>query len=232
MAAKGFFITGTDTGVGKTFITAGIAVVLKEKGVDVGVMKPIETGCPGKDEKLGPQDALFLKKAAGLSGDIDLINPYRFKAFLAPSIASRLENKSVDLKKIKECYDKLASQHKLMLVEGVGGLLVPLNETETVADLVKLLKLPLIIIAASRLGTINHTLLTVRYAQSIGIEVKGIILNYPAFSVDESLSTNQGEVKRLTGLPIFGELPFCDADRAPKMVKKYLNLSVFDGVGA
>jgi len=228
MESKGFFITGTDTGVGKTFVTAGIAAVLREKGINVGVMKPVETGCIEKDGKLLPQDAVFLRKSAGVSDELDLINPYRFKAPLAPSIASRLENKTIKLNNIKECHDKLASQHKVMLVEGVGGLLVPLNETETVADLIKLFQLPLIVIAGSRLGAINHTLLTVKHAQSIGIEVKGIILNYPSFSPDESLSTNQTEIKRLTNLPIFGELPFCDADRVPKMVRKYINLSVFE----
>lgn len=228
MESKGFFITGTDTGVGKTFVTAGIAAVLRGKGINVGVMKPVETGCIEKDGKLVPQDAVFLRKSAGVNDEIDLINPYRFKAPLVPSIASRLENKTIELNNIKECHDKLAAQHKVMLVEGVGGLLVPLNETETVADLIKLFQLPLIVIAESRLGAINHTLLTVKHAQSIGIEVKGIILNYPAFSMDESLSTNKIEIKRLTGLPIFGELPFCDADRGPKMVRKYLNLSVFE----
>lgn len=226
MSAKGFFITGTDTGVGKTFVTAGIASVLKEKGIDVGVMKPVETGCTENAGKLEPQDAIFLRKAAGVNDDIDLINPYRLKAPLAPSIASRLEDKGVKLDKIKEGYDKLASLHKLMLVEGVGGLLAPLTETETVADLVILLKLPLIVVAASRLGSINHTLLTVKYAQFIGIEVKGIILNYPVLSTDESLSSNQSEIKRLTNIPVFGQMPFCDADRAAKMVKKYLNLSL------
>src|SRR3990170_290150 len=185
MQTKGYFITGTDTGVGKTFVTAGIAVVLKEKGVNVGVMKPVETGCAEKERELEPQDALFLKKAAGVSDELDLINPYRFKACLAPSIASKLEGKNIDLNRIKECYDTLASKHSLMLVEGAGGLLTPINEAYTVADLIKLLNLPIIIIAASRLGMLNHTLLTVRHAQSIGIRVAGIILNYPALTVDE-----------------------------------------------
>src|SRR3990167_68924 len=229
MATKGFFITGTDTGVGKTFVTAGIAAVLKERGVNVGVMKPVETGCAEKDGRLEPQDALYLKNAAGVSDELDLINPYRFKACLAPSIASKLEGKNIDFNRIKECYDTLASKHSLMLVEGAGGLLTPINEAYTVADLIKLLNLPIIIIAASRLGTINHTLLTVRYAQSNGIEVKGIILNYPTLSTDEALSTNQAEIKRFANVPVLGELPFCYADRAPKMVKKYLKLLVLEG---
>ena len=88
MQTRGFFITGTDTGVGKTFVTAGIAAVLKEKGVNVGVMKPVETGCAEKDGRLEPQDALYLKNAAGVSDELDLINPYRFKAPIAPAAAA------------------------------------------------------------------------------------------------------------------------------------------------
>ena len=228
MQTRGFFITGTDTGVGKTFVTAGIAAVLKERGVNVGVMKPVETGCAEKDGRLEPQDALYLKNAAGVSDELDLINPYRFKACLAPSIASKLEGKNIDLNRIKECYDKLASRHSMMFVEGAGGLLAPINENKTIADLIKLLNLPLIIIAASRLGAINHTLLTVRYAQSVGILVAGIILNYPAFTMEEVSSLNQTEIKRLTNVPVAGELPFCDEDRVSKMVKKYLKLSFLE----
>lgn len=226
MKTKGYFITGTDTGVGKTFVTAGIAAVLKENGKDAGVMKPVETGCPEKDGKLEPRDAVFLKNAAGGSDELDLINPYRFKASLAPSIASRLEGANIDLNRIKECYEMLASKHSIMLVEGAGGLLTPLNKTETVTDLARLLNLPLVIIAVSRLGAINHTLLTVRCARSMGIEVAGVILNHVSMSLDESFSTNQAEIQRLASLPVFGEIPFCDADRAPKMIKKYLNLSL------
>lgn len=227
MQAKGFFITGTDTGIGKTFVTAGIAAALKEKGVNVGVMKPVETGCAEKDGVLEPHDAIFLKKMSGVSDDIALINPFRFKAPIAPNVASRIEGKNIELNKIKERYETLASKHVVMLVEGVGGLLTPINDNETVADLVKALQLPLIVIAESRLGAINHTLLTVKYAQSIGIEVKGIVINYPAIATDESLSTNQAEIKRLANISVLGELPFCDQDRASKMVKRYLNLSVF-----
>ncbi|MEK7829395.1 MAG: dethiobiotin synthase, partial [Deltaproteobacteria bacterium] len=162
MATKGFFITGTDTGVGKTFVTAGIVSALRGKGANVGVMKPVETGCPEKNGRLEPQDAIFLKKMSGVDDDMDLINPYRFKVSLSPAVASRVEGKTVELNRIKECYDKLASRHSMMFVEGAGGLLAPINEDETVADLIKLLNLPIIIIAASRLGAINHTLLTVR----------------------------------------------------------------------
>ena len=228
MASKGFFITGTDTGVGKTFVTAGIVSALREKGANVGVMKPVETGCPEKNGRLEPQDAFFLKKMSGVDDDIDLINPYRFKAHLAPSIASRVEGKNIDLNRIRECYDRLASRHSMMFVEGAGGLLAPINENKTIADLIKLLNLPLIIIAASRLGAINHTLLTVRYAQSVGILVAGIILNYPAFTMEEVSSLNQAEIKRLTNVPVAGELPFCDEDRVSKMVKKYLKLSFLE----
>jgi len=229
MGTKGFFITGTDTGVGKTFVTAGISAVLKEKGINVGVMKPVETGCPEGIGGLEPQDTIFLKRMASVNDELDLINPYRFKTPVAPSIASREIGQTIYLNKIKGCYEELASRHTIMLVEGIGGLLVPLNEKETVADLIKLLGLPVVVIVASRLGAINHTLLTVKYAQGYGIEVRGIILNYPNLGTDptEAARTNRGEIKRLTDLPVLGEMPFCDEDRSPEMVKKYLDLSPF-----
>ncbi|MBI5286467.1 MAG: dethiobiotin synthase [Deltaproteobacteria bacterium] len=158
---------------------------------------------------------------------LDLINPYRFKAPLAPSIASREVGQTIDLDKIKGCYETLSSRHEVMLVEGVGGIVVPLNEKETMTDLIKLLNLPIIVVIASRLGAINHTLLTIRCAQTNGIEVRGVILNYPALSLDEAARTNRQEIKRLTDVPILGELPFCDEGRVSKMVKKYLDISLF-----
>ncbi len=207
MKPKGFFITGTDTGVGKTFAASLIVKVLKENGIDVGVMKPVETGCHQKNGILKPHDALLLKKAAGVRDSLDLINPYRFKEPSAPSIAARKTGRQIKLPKIKECYKKLASRHDFMLVEGAGGLLVPLNNKETILDLIKLLKLPVIIVAASRLGTINHTLLTVKCAKQLGIKIHGIIFNNPIQQKKSSLM-NMEEVKRFTDVEIIAEIPF------------------------
>ncbi|MBI5892390.1 MAG: dethiobiotin synthase [Deltaproteobacteria bacterium] len=216
MTGKGLFITGTDTGVGKTFVTSLIVKALKEKGIDVGVMKPVETGCRIKNGILKPSDALFLKKIADIDDNLDIINPYRFKEPVTPSAAARKNNRQIKLSKIRDCYKKLASRHDFIVVEGAGGLLVPLNSKETIADLIKLLKLPVIIVAASRLGAINHTLLTVRCAKQLGIKIHGIIFNNiteqkkssPRLKPSGTGLMNMEEVKRFTDAPIIGEIPF------------------------
>ncbi len=207
MKSKGIFITGTDTGVGKTFVASLIVKALRKNGIDVGVMKPVETGCSQKSSILKPDDALLLKRAAQVDDDIGMINPYRFKEPAAPSIAARKNSIQIKLSKIKECYKRLAAKHDFMMVEGAGGLLVPLNDKETIVDLIKLLELSVIIIAASRLGAINHTLLTVKCAKQLGVKIHGIIFNNPTAHKEISL-VNMEEVKRFTDVEIIGEIPF------------------------
>jgi dethiobiotin synthetase len=220
---KGYFITGTDTEVGKTFVAAGLAKAMAETGLRVGVMKPVETGCTVKDETLVPKDAVFLKQAIGTEAQLDTINPYRFKDPLAPSIAARIAGVEIDFKKIKECYKELSKDKDVMLLEGAGGLMIPLAEDKTSADLVLFLELKLIVVAPSRLGVLNHTLLTVRHARDINIEVTAVILNHPTSSTDESVSFNMTELKRLD-VPIIGELPFCREEELSKMVREHIDL--------
>lgn len=207
MKKRAYFITGTDTGVGKTFVAAGLASALRRCGIDVGVMKPVETGCPVKRGVLTPEDALRLKRAAGSLDALDEINPYRFKSPLAPGIAARLDGLSIDFKKVRRCFEGLLERHDAMLVEGAGGLLAPLTDKETIADLAGYLKLQLIIVAASRLGAINQTLLTVECAKKKRVPVKGIILNHPGKKADTSQRYNEGEIKRFSRLPVLGEVP-------------------------
>lgn len=205
------FITGTDTGVGKTFVASLIVKALKENSINVGVMKPVETGCPQKNSVLKPHDALLLKKTAQVDDDMDIINPYRFKEPFAPSVAARKTGRQIKLSKIENCYKKLASRHDFMLVEGAGGLLTPLNSKETILDLIKFLGLPVIIVAASKLGTINHTLLTIRCARQSGIRIISIIFNNPC-KQKKSFLMNMEEVKRFTDVPVIGEIPFAKRD--------------------
>jgi dethiobiotin synthetase len=223
---KSYFITGTDTGVGKTFVTAGLARALIEKGLKVGVMKPVETGCFEQNGNLYPSDAMYLMEEVNSGEHLDTVNPYRFKEPLAPSVAARIEEVEIDLKKIKKCFTELAKKSDVMLVEGAGGLLVPLNDRKTAADLIKLLKLKLIVVAATRLGVLNHTLLTVRQAKELGIKVAGVILNHPEPSADMSINYNMEELKRLK-VPIIGELPYSKERELSKVVKDNLDLDVF-----
>ena len=204
---KGVFITGTNTGVGKTFIAGGLARVWYERGKRVGVMKPVESGCERLNGGLQPHDALFLKKMSSSIEDLDLINPYRLEQPLAPSIAAELEGVEVDLKKIKKNYQQLELRNDLVLVEGVGGLLSPLYENFTNADLIRILGIPVVVIAGNGLGTINHTLLTVKCALTGGLTVLGIIINNPGNFPDASAETNPQIIEKLAGLPLLGVIP-------------------------
>ena len=207
--AKGYFITGTDTGVGKTLVAGGIAALFKNKGTNVGVMKPIATGCKRVDNNLVSDDAVFLKSIAEVEDEYALINPVNFEQPLAPSIAARLSNTKIDIEKVRTSYDILCERHDYMIVEGIGGLLVPIDEYYFVVDMAEEMELPVIVVCSPTLGTINHTLLTVSYARQHGLDVKGIIINESAENCDIVVKdTNTDEIKRLTGLPIIGTIPF------------------------
>lgn len=206
---EGIFITGTDTGVGKTIVAAGLAAQFKKSGFDVGVMKPIQTGCQFRRGKWIAPDARFLLQAAGIDDPMDWVCPYRFKTPAAPLVAADRERRTIDLGRITEAYRHLASLHRFVVVEGIGGLLTPITPTVSAVDLALLLKLPLIVVASSRIGTLNHTLLTVRCAQQTGAAVLGIILNCPrpsARSIAEK--TNSQVLSRLCPAPVLGAIPF------------------------
>lgn len=200
---KGIFITGTDTGVGKTVVACTIAHILKEQGVDVGVMKPIATG--------DRQDALNLIKAADLDDSIDLVNPIYLRPPLAPSVAAQLCKKGIELRKVFNAYKKLSSLHQFLVVEGIGGLMVPIKRDFFVADLIKRFGLSMIIVSKPYLGTINHTLLTVKVARHYRLNILGIVINY---SEDRKKGlaekTSPDAIRRLSGLPILGIVPYSD----------------------
>lgn len=216
---RGYFITGTDTGVGKTIVAGGLAALYKDKGLDVGVMKPIATGCKRVNNTLISDDAVFLKRAAEVDDEYGLINPVSLEQPFAPTVAARLSNTKIDIEKIRMAYDSLCERHGYLIVEGIGGLLVPIDEYYFVVDLANEMELPLIVVCRSSLGTINHTLLTISYAREHGLDVKGIIMNESAENCDDVLKkTNADEIKRLTNLPILGMIPF----------DKRLNVNTFD----
>jgi dethiobiotin synthetase len=206
--AAGLFITGTDTGVGKTAVTAGLAMWLTSLGIPVGVMKPIQTGCIHRRGRLIPLDSLFLMSTAGVRDDLDLVTPYRFGPPVAPLVASELSGRPIRMSRIMEAYQKLSADHPVMLVEGIGGLLVPITEKATVLDLVLMLNLPVLVVATTALGTINHTRLTVRCAQQAGIRVAGVVLNHPkGRTMTTAERTASKTVSRLIDVPLIGVLP-------------------------
>ncbi len=206
---RGYFITGTDTGVGKTIVAGGLAALYKNKGLDVGVMKPVATGCKRVNNALISDDATFLKCSAEVDDEYELINPVSLEQPLAPTIAAHLSNTKIDLEKIRMAYDSLCERHEYLIVEGIGGLLVPVDEYYFVVDLANEMELPLIVVCRPILGTINHTLLTVSYAREHGLDVKGIIMNESTGKCDDVVKkTNVDEIKRLTSLPLLGIIPF------------------------
>lgn len=222
MTKPAFFITGTDTNVGKTEAACSLARSFAEAGLKVGVMKPVETGCPVEGGRIMPVDALRLKAASGTGADLDLINPYRFTAPVAPDLAARLFGASIDLNRIRDIFIGLQAAHDLMLIEGAGGLLAPCAEGKSMADLARLLGSPLVIVSANRLGTINHTLLTVNCARQMGLAIKGIILNNPAPLEDDlSVEYNRSDIERLSGVPVLFEMPWSPASSGmPRLLKK------------
>ena len=205
---NGIFITGTDTGVGKTLVGASLALSLRERGYRVGVMKPVESGCGQRDGMLLPDDAMRLKAASGCAEPIERICPYRFAEPLAPSIAAERAGEKIDVDHILNTYEEISAAHDVTLVEGAGGLMVPLLPSYTYADLARLLKLPVLVVAANKLGVINHLLLTLEHASCVGLPALGYVLNRVSNEASIAAETNREVLFGLTGVPCLGELPF------------------------
>jgi len=171
-----FLVTGTDTGVGKTTVSAGLAAELARRGLPVGVMKPFATGARTVGGRLVSDDALLLQAAARVDDPLELINPVCLKPPLAPEMAARVARRPITPKTVWSAYQILSQKHRPMVVEGVGGLLVPLFTGFTVADLAKRLRLPLLIVTRPALGTLNHTALTVHAARAQGLRILGLVI--------------------------------------------------------
>lgn len=205
---KGIFVTGTDTGIGKTVAACCIVRALRLKGVDCGVMKPVQ--CAGSDSRR-------LMRAAGVNDPMSLINPFYSKYPSAPLTAFKKEKISFNKDKIIAAFRRLSQRHQFMVVEGAGGLLAPITENYFISDLVLDLGLALVITASSGLGTINHTLLSVEYARARKIKIAGIIFNN--LSKDKSISekTNPKIIQKICGLAVLGVIPYLsDAARENK----------------
>jgi dethiobiotin synthetase len=223
MKIRGIFITGTDTGVGKTYVGAGLAEALREKGIDVGVMKPAETGCVLRKGVPVPRDTLKLIKAGGVDDPLDLVNPYRFLDPLAPAIAAAREGKGINIRRIVSAFHSLARKHTCMLVEGAGGIMVPLTTGHYYLDLAGILNLPVLVVARPGLGTINHTLLTVMALRSRRLRIAGIVVNHCS-KKRPGLAERTGlrALERLSGVPIIGHIRYSQKDF--RTIMRYLPL--------
>lgn len=243
---QSLFITGTDTSVGKTVITALLALRLQSRGVDVGVMKPFATGCAWEGGQLINEDARWLKEITGVDDGLHLINPIRFEEPLAPLVAMR-RSLSPDVLAsrdyIQEClqaYHELQQRHDCVLVEGVGGLLVPLQQIErnqataergniqTCVDLANALSLPVVVVARRTLGTINHTTLTCRVPLQAPAHFASLIFcdAEPIASEDVAAESSPAVIEEMTGLTSWGEVPQLAGLSRPLLseaAEKYLN---------
>jgi dethiobiotin synthetase len=223
---KGIFITGTDTGVGKTFVSVGLLKVLKEMGYNVCPMKPLETGCRFKNGEVIPEDTVKLVKAAEVNEPIDLINPYRFRQPLAPAVAADLEGVRISKKKIISAFNKLSNKYDVTIVEGAGGIMVPVYRKYFFIDLIKDMDLPILVVARPGLGTLNHTLLTLEAAKSRGINVIGVIINCSSkINNDASVQTNPEVIERSGGMPVLGIVPYFKNDAEYNYRKIFIQIT-------
>jgi dethiobiotin synthetase len=218
------FITGTDTGVGKTVVTALLALRLRSCGIHAGVMKPFASGCRRENGRLVSDDAEWLQAVTGVDDDLSLINPVRFEEPLAPLVAARRAGVSGedDIMKCRLAYEELQRRHDCVLVEGVGGLMVPLQEVLedgagakrlfTCADFADLLGLPVVVAARRTLGTINHSVLTCRASLHAPAHFAGLVFcdAEPVANDDVAAQSSPAIVAEMTGLPIWGQVPYLE----------------------
>ncbi|MBA4373301.1 MAG: dethiobiotin synthase [Thermodesulfovibrio sp.] len=227
---KGFFVTGTDTGVGKTIMSMALIRALEMLGIRVGAMKPIESGCGREGDVLIPFDGMALKQTARMEEPATLITPCCFESPLAPFPASEIELRKVNIPAIKNAFAKLAQKYEAMVVEGVGGLLVPIKKNYAVINLAADIGLPLLVVAKPGLGTINHTLLTVKYALREGLTVAGVIINYtmpPENNLAEE--TNVQVLNKICPVPVIGISPYLKnitEEALEKTVRKNFDMQV------
>ncbi len=205
MDLPGLLITGSDTNVGKTYVTSMIARDLVKAGLKVGAYKPVCSGS-GRDSGGQPTWRDVEELAAAIGGGYlpENICPQRFIAPLAPPVAARLEGKQIDSRLLRTAAQWWRGRVDLLLVEGVGGLLCPLTDDETLADLAVDLGFPLIIVVRLGLGTVNHTLMTVEVAENRGLHIAGIVLNQATAQLDESGATNPDQIASRCDVPILG----------------------------
>lgn len=192
-----FFVTGTDTGVGKTHLTRLILEALRRTGIDAVGYKPV--ACGDRD------DAHILAEASG-GLTPDEVNPVFLKSAVAPYVAGLLENRTVDPAELVAGYRKLAAAHQMVVVEGAGGWEVPVAANYRISDLAAELELPVVIVAANRLGALNHILLTVGAIRARGLKCAGIFLNQLGDELDTAMITNKGVIEDLTGVPLLEHL--------------------------
>ncbi|QTC41819.1 dethiobiotin synthase [Bacillus sp. V3] len=213
----GFFITGTDTEIGKTMITAVLTKYYLDRGADIFPYKPVQSGAEWEGDKLNAPDTVFYERFAGREFGAET-NTYLFKIPSSPHLAAALEGVKIESQPIVDQTEKLLNSHELLLVEGAGGLIVPLNEEETMIDLIDRLTLPVILVARAGLGTINHTVLSVMALKQRNIKIAGIVLNQVTpDELPEIEEDNRKMLEKLSDVPVIGTFPYIKGEEFEKL---------------
>jgi dethiobiotin synthetase len=202
---KSFFVTGTDTDVGKTYITAGLAVTFRKMGLDVGVMKPFAAGTAQK-KGFKSEDIKILSKSAQVNDPENLINPQFFKIPASPYTAWKKLKIKPKVSTILSSFKKLSKLHETILVEGMGGVMTPILKDYYITNLIKEMNIPALIVTRSKIGTVNHTIMTVKMCEKYKIPVKGIIINN--FDAGYPIKQLTSDLQNLTGVKVLGSIPF------------------------
>jgi dethiobiotin synthetase len=207
VTSAGFFVTGTDTGAGKTLVASALLRAFALSGLRAVGMKPVATGCRAHAHDRANEDVAALVAASNVRVPIDLINPYCFEPAIAPHLAAQQAGSPISLARIRECYVSLASLADRVVVEGAGGLLVPLNRQEDWGDLVRLLDLSVVLVVGMRLGCLNHALLTAEAIRSRGLPFAGWVAN----RIDSAMPFFEDNLETLRGklpVPLIATMPF------------------------
>lgn len=227
---KGFFITGTDTGVGKTIVAGAVIKAVNFLGYRIGAMKPVESGCGREGEVLVPFDGMFLKQMAQMDDPIRLVTPCCLESPLAPLAASEQDMTEIQVPEIMKSFHRLSDKYEVMVVEGIGGLMVPITRDYYVAGLARDMGLPLLIVARPGLGTINHIMLTVSCALREGLSVAGVVLNYSAPPENSPAEqTNPKLLAQICPAPVIAIFPYLkntDEEAIERTAVKNINLEI------
>ncbi len=233
---NGFFITGTDTGIGKTVLTALVLAELRRRGVRAAPMKPVQTGCERRpDARLAAPDLDYSLSMAGMDvaeADYRRMAPFCFEPACSPHLAAERAGIEIRMETLVGAAHALAAEYECLLIEGAGGVLVPLNRRETMLDLMKVLGLPVLIAARAGLGTINHTLLSVRALRTAGIAIAGVVLLEGRDSAPGAIEAdNPAAIAQFGGIPVLGTVPYGPALREPRPVYSALPDPVVAEIG-
>ncbi len=219
-----YFITGTDTGVGKTLVTSALLQAVNSAGLESAAIKPVAAGCVQLEEGLRNEDAMFLQEHMSLELTYDEINPIALEPAIAPHIAAAEADINISVDELAEHCRSVAKNADVLLIEGAGGWRVPLNDSETLADLAIAMNAPVILVVALRLGCINHALLTAEAIRADGLQIAGWVGNTTSEEIMPSMGDNLLALRDRMNAPFLGYLPYFD-NADPMKVAPYLEIS-------